>query len=284
MLAFVFFLAGCGAPKVLVSTFKDNAEIASSQGNYADAVEAWKQYFNQQPVEETEGTSFAKAAETAFLAGNSELAVNWYDQARYKNFSSAEMYSTLAKIYRSQENLSKELSALEYYKTNFSENSDEINNRLFEIYTEIEMPEKALEIWGQLNDLSKNNLNSQKAYFLLNKKAENSTVCDSLLQIILEKDPENVEALEWNAKKYYWLAENRYQEQMEIYNKNKTNKQYKILLNELDLVTADFKKALPYFEKLWKINPGEEYASYFANIYARFGDETKAKSYQKYLK
>jgi hypothetical protein len=40
---------------------------------------------------------------------------------------------------------------------------------------------------------------------------------------------------------------------------------------------------LTYLEKLWKIEPGKKYASYFANIYARFGDEDKAKSYQKYL-
>ena len=63
-----------------------------------------------------------------------------------------------------------------------------------------------------------------------------------------------------------------------------TNKQYKILLEQLELSTADFKKSLVYLEKLWKLEPGKKYASYFANIYARFGDEAKAKSYEKYLK
>jgi len=33
-----------------------------------------------------------------------------------------------------------------------------------------------------------------------------------------------------------------------------------------------------------KIEPGEKYASFFANIYARFGDETKVNYYRKYLK
>jgi len=68
------------------------------------------------------------------------------------------------------------------------------------------------------------------------------------------------------------------------YNANKTTRQYKILLSELDKSTADFKKSLTYLEKLWKTNPGEKYAGYFANIYARFGDEKKAKYYEKYLK
>jgi hypothetical protein len=71
---------------------------------------------------------------------------------------------------------------------------------------------------------------------------------------------------------------------MEKYNQNKTTKQYRVLLNELELVTADLKKALPYFEKLWAMNPGEKYAGYLANIYARFGDEKKSDSYKKYLK
>ncbi|MDO8951444.1 MAG: hypothetical protein Q7U86_02405, partial [Draconibacterium sp.] len=79
-------------------------------------------------------------------------------------------------------------------------------------------------------------------------------------------------------------GENRYEREMEKYNKNKTNKQYKILLTELDLATADFKRALPFFEKLWGIEPGEKYAGYFANIYARFGDDTKVNYYKKYLK
>jgi tetratricopeptide (TPR) repeat protein len=280
---FIFLiLAGCGAPKMLVS-YKDNAEKATEQGNYIQAVEAWKQYFNQQPVEETTGAAFASAAQSAFLLKDINLALNWFDQARYKNFADAEMYSTLSKIYKAQNNLSKELSALEFFVENFGDSSNEINYRMFEVYTEVEMPDKALNVWEKLNADSKNELTIQKLFFQLNKEKENNEVCDSMALIILKKEAENVEALEWMAKKYYWLAENRYQEQMEKYNQNKTTKQYKILLNELDLVTADFKKSLPYFEKLWDLNPGEKYASYFANIYARFGDEKKVKTYQKYL-
>ena len=113
---------------------------------------------------------------------------------------------------------------------------------------------------------------------------KNSNVCDSVSLVLLEKNPEHFEALEWNAKKFYWLGENRYQSELAKYEKNKINKQYRILLKELDLATADLKKSLIYLEKLWKIEQGKEYASYFASIYARFGDEKKSKSYQKYMK
>jgi hypothetical protein len=55
------------------------------------------------------------------------------------------------------------------------------------------------------------------------------------------------------------------------------------LLEQLDVVTANFKKSLTYFEKLWEQNPGEKYAPYMANIHARFNDEQKARYYRKFV-
>jgi len=280
-------LAGCSGPKVIAPdtvSHKVIAEKAAAEGNNALAVESWKQYFSEQPITEISGADYAEAAQIAFKTGDEKLAVIWFDQTRYKNFASAEMYSTLAKIYRSQQNISKELSALEFYSTNFAENLNEMNTRLFEIYFEIKLNDKALETWEKMDSNVKNEISNLKTYFKINRELENAEVCDSVSLIILQKEPENVEALQWNGEKYYWRGENRYQREMEKYNNNKTNKQYKILLTALDLATADFKKALPYFEKLWKIEPGEKYASFFANIYARFGDETKVNYYRKYLK
>lgn len=281
-LAIVLGFVACSGPKSLIS-LKESAEIFSSEGSYTQAVEVWQQYFNQQAIEETDGASFAKAAQAAYLSGNNSLALNWFDEARYKNFSDEEMYLTLAKIYRLQDNLSKELGALEFYLENFSEVSNEVYNRLFDIYFEIENFDNALKAWDEMGEGLKNELSNQVKYFQINLEKENSEINDSLSQIILEKDPQNVAALEWIAKKYYWQAENRYQEQMEKYNNNKTTRQYRILLEELEKVTADFKKALPYFEKLWELNLGEKYASYMANIYARFGDQDKSDFYKKYV-
>ena len=279
----VLLFVACGAPKVLVSN-KDNAEVAASQGNYSQAVELWQQYFDQTQIEEVAAADFADAANTAFKAGDSNLALGWFDQARYKNYADVEMYAALAKIFREKKNISKELNALEYITENFSESSAQINSRLFDVYVEIESPEKALQVWEQLDKATKSKLTKLNTYFLVQKELENSIVCDSVSLVLLDKDPRNVEALEWNAKKYYWKGENRYKREMDKYNKKKTTRQYKILLKELDKATADFKKSLKYFDKLWKIEPGKKYASYFANIYARFGDEKKSKSYQKYMK
>lgn len=282
VIAVLLFVA-CGSPKVIVS-YKDNAEVAASQGNYSQAVEAWQQYFDQTQIEEVAGTDFADAAKTAFKAGDSNLALGWFDQARYKNYADAEMYTTLAKIFREKKNISKELNSLEYITENYSESTLQINSRLFDVYVEIDSPEKALQVWEELDKTSQNELPKLNTYFLVQKELKDSTVCDSVSLVLLDKDPQNVEALEWNAKKYYWKGENRYQREMAKYNKKKTTRQYKILLKELDNATADFKRSLKYFDKLWNIESGKKYASYFANIYARFGDEKKSKSYQKYMK
>jgi tetratricopeptide (TPR) repeat protein len=283
----IIFLAGCSGPKVVptaVVSGKVKAEKASSEGDYTQAVEAWKQYFSEQAISETDGADYSTAAQAAFKIGDNTQSISWFDQARYKNFADAEMYSTLAKIYNSQQNISKELSALEYYRDHFTKKLNEVNSRLYEIYFEIKMYDKAQEAWLKMNENSKNEPSHLNSFFRLNKSLENNSVCDSLATVILEKEPLNVDALEWNGNKYYWQGENLYQREMEKYNKNKTNKQYKILLSELELATADFKKALPYFEKLWEIEPGEKYASYFANIYARFGDESKVGYYKKFMK
>ena len=285
-LIIVTLMAGCSGSKVIVPAVSQKAvaEKATAEGNFAQAVEAWKQYFSVQPISEISGNDYAEAAQTAFKINDENLAISWFDQARFKNFADAEMYATLGKIYRSQQNISKELSALEFYASNYTENINEVNNRLFEIYFEIKLFDEAIVVWDKMDANVKNEISNLKTYFKINMEKKNNEVCDSLSLVILEKEPANVDALEWNGNKYYWLGENRYEREMDKYNKNKTNKQYKILLTELDLATADFKRALPFFEKLWKIEPGEKYASYFANIYARFGDETKVNYYKKYLK
>ncbi len=276
-------LASCGAPKVLVSD-KQTAETAVAQGNYSAAVQAWEQYFQKTPIEEVAGADFASAAKAAFKSGNPVQAASWFDQARYKNYSDFEMYQTLAEIYRKQQNISKELTALEFIKAHFPEQSNKINARLFEIYNEIDELQKALNIWAEMDKAEKSQESNLLNYFQLKKSLNDTLVCDSVSKVLLKLNPNQVDALEWNASKYYWMGENRYQRETEKYNQHKTNKQYKILLKELDQSTADFKKALTYLEKLWKIEQGKKYAGYFANIYARFGDEKKSAFYEKYLK
>lgn len=274
-------LVSCGTPKLL-TTGKTDASSFEAVGNYAQAMQAWNNYFDVTKIEEVTGADFANAAKTAFKAGDLVKAKSWFDQARYKNFADAEMYETLAKVYKSEDNLSKEMSALETYSEKFGSSNADVNSRLFAIYSEIDSNEKALQMWAKMDAPSKSREASLSNYFKVNKALENNTICDSISLAVLKLNPENTDALEWNAKKYYWAGQNRYKREMDKYNTKKTTKNYKILLKELDIVTADFKKSLPYLNKLWKLEPGKEYAAYLANIYALFGDKKKTTFYKNY--
>ncbi len=276
-------MASCGGSKVLTS-YKTNAETLSASGNFVGATEAWTHFFEQSPIDETTGADFATAAKTAFKSGNIDLALSWFDQARYKNYSDFKMYQTLAEIQHQKKNISKELTALENIVDNYPDQANQIDKRLFDVYHEIGLNDQALNVWERLDEKLKGELSTLESYFLIQKSLKDSTVCDAVALSILEKNPVNVDALEWMAKKYYWLGENRYQSELEKYNKNKTTKQYKILLKELDIATADLKKSLTYLDKLWKIEKEKEYASYFASIYGRFGDEKKTNFYKKLMK
>ena len=278
----LFIMASC-SPSNQLTNLKTNAENLEKAGNYEQAYQSWLDYLDKTPVEEVDGSDFARAANVAFNAGQTEQAVLWFDQARYKNYADAEMYIDLAKIYHNQDNLSKELSALEYYRENFGTANSEVNARLFAVYSEINELNKANTIWQYLSAAEQSKKENLVRFLEINKKLENDAVCDSVATAVLQMDPDQFEALDWMAKKYYWAGQNRYDREMKKYEQNKTRKQYNILLEELDKVTADFKKALPYLERLWEQKPGKEYAGYFANIYARFGDEQKVEYYKKYI-
>lgn len=285
LISTVIFIVSCSAPKVLVD-YKMNAEQAELQGDYEKAAIAWKQYLDQFPgMNDLDGSVYAQAAHSAYKAGEINQAIEWFDQARYRDFASAEMYSTLAEIYRKQENLSKELSALEYLNENFEGEVKGINSRLFSIYDEIDMTEKALSSWNQMSQVAKSTEPNLEKYFEMNRQLGNEEILDSVSLVLLELNPENVNGLEWNATKIYHQAENRYQREMAKYENNRTRSQYRILLKELDKVTADFRIALGYFEKLWELKPESrsEYAGYMSNIHVRFNDGQKANYYRNFV-
>lgn len=281
---FLLILASCATP-VMVPSYREKAESALLAGNYEESTEAWKLFFQQHPgMNDLEGSTYAMAAKTAYQAGETALAVEWFDQARYRNYSDYEMYKTLAAIYKRQDNLSKELSALEYIKENFDSQDTVADSRLFTIYHEIDMVDKALNAWKSMSQEHRDEVDNLEKYFMMNRQLDNESVCDSISRLLLNIDANNQMASEWNAMKYYHRAEARYQKAMTDYENNRTRRQYRVLLNELESATSDYKQALTIFEKLWKLNPGERlhYATFMSNIYVRFRDEKRALYYRNY--
>jgi hypothetical protein len=281
------FICGCKTTQLskVIQNEKEIALSASSSGNYAQAVISWQAYFDHQSRanQEISAEDYAKAANDAYRAENTPLTVTWFDAARLSGYSGEDMHLALSEIFRKQNNLSRELTSLVYLSENYPETAAKKRTypRLFEIYMETDK-QKAYELWNNLEKSDQSKEPYMNNYFILNKSFENLTVVDSLANELILLNPKHVAALEWNGEKYYWLGENRYQREMEKYNKRKTNVQYQFLLNELKIVAEDFKRSRDYFEKLWAMEKLPRYASFLSNIYARLDNRERAEYYKKF--
>ncbi len=286
LLILVNILVSCGAPKQSIN-YSQLAENAYQSGEYQQSIDQWQQYIENQETNSLEINPkvYADIAKAYFQMEQYEKAEQYFDQARNKDYADDEMYVMMSQRYRMIDNLSKELTTLEYYRDHFSSRKDSIQmrNRLFETYIESENWKPAQTVWKEMDMESQQSEEYLQQYFEMNKALEQKEQCDEISLQLLAINAQNKDAMEWQAKKYFKLAEDRYQTAMAAYNKKKTTKNYKILLKELDLVTADFKKSLEYFESLWEMEEGKKYASYLANIYVRFDDKKKADYYKSFI-
>jgi hypothetical protein len=156
------------------------------------------------------------------------------------------------------------------------------HSRLFEMFAETDRWEEAAEEWTKIyGEKSKHQL---ELYFEVNRGLGNTEICDSLSVVLLDFDQNNPIALEWEALKYYNQAEERYQSEMTAYEQNKTNRQYLKLLDALEIVNADFRRARDIFEELYTQSNEKRFATYLYNIYNRFQDEKKAAYYRERMK
>ncbi len=263
---------------------KDKAQAAYNRGDYETALALWEKTIArfEKRHKAAQCTVYAKAGKTALKLGKTDEARQLFEKAIYSASVSPSAFVELAKIYRKIDNLSLEITTLEKYVKKYPEGKEIIpmRQRLFDTYIESENWQEALNLWGKLPETFRNEP-SNKAKLLKADIALNRTsAADKLAAEVLAAHPDNLTALDYEAKKYFWRAENRYQSEMKAYARNKTRAQYAHLLKAFRVVTADFKKSLSYFRKLYKLQPSSENARFLGNIYARLDNASKAKYYQ----
>ena len=253
----------------------------------AQAFLVWKNYIDYKETNQlaVTGEEYYKAADHAKSAGDRAVALQWFESSLSLGYENPMLFDNLAAIYKGQNNLSKELNNLKALAEKYPayERINGVNERLFEIYLEVDK-NQAFSLWNQMTLEARNKESNLDAYFKYSLSSDNQARTDSIADALLKINPRHVASLEWNAIKYYEKAENRYQLEMDKYNRNKTHVQYQFLLNALKVVTADFKKSLTYFDPLWEMDPGSKYAAYMANIYTRLNNQDKADYYKRYLK
>jgi tetratricopeptide (TPR) repeat protein len=215
---------------------------------------------------------------SAHALGNTRHSIDYLEKAIKNGGANEDTYSALADNYRRIDNLSKEISVLESYIEKHPEGKEisNIRSRLFIIQVDIDLFDQADQLWRQLysRDLSDEELLS--AGLRLNRHFERTESCDELARKILSQNNRSMDALDWLARRHYWMAENRYQAEMKAYEFNRTRTQYARLLEAFKVLNEDFKIALNHFQKLYELKPEKEYAHFIGNIYLRFEDKQKA--------
>jgi len=267
-----------------IESVRQTAEQAFENGNYAVALTEYEKIIAEYKAEGRTGECpvYGKAGRAAMQTGDVDKALDYLQMDTYTPYVSAETYRAQARGYRKIDNLSKEIMALEDYLEKYPQGDDvgRVKTRLFETYVESENWEKATGLWPELPEESKRGEDMLEKWFEVNLELENLQVSEKLADELLQINPNHVKALEFKAEKAFNKAEDHYQREMKAYEENRTNRQYKRLLEELDKITEEFQVALGYYEKLWDMDPKPKYARYMSNIYVRFNDKEKADYYR----
>ncbi|PLX10371.1 MAG: hypothetical protein C0597_16830 [Marinilabiliales bacterium] len=263
----------------------EDGNTAYEANNYEQALKTYDQLIESRESvgKKAKGKIYLNAGIAALELKQVEKARKYLESARELQYSSPQLYSSLAKVYMAIDNLSKEITALETYRKNYpqGDNIHSINARLLETYVESENWDYAIELWPNIEAQAQSDINMLANYLIVNKNLENTETCEQLSKKIEKLDPNNITLLEYKAEKYFWLAENLYTTEMKAYKNHRTSSQYKKLLKALDKVWPNFQKSRDHFLKLYRIDPKPEYARYLAQIYTRYDDKQKAAYYEK---
>lgn len=280
----LFVVYSCDSGKQLTQT-KQTAQTAFNSGDYSKALSLWESIISnyKQKGNEKECPVYTEAGIAAMKLGQNEKAENYLKQAAYGNMSNSNTYLALSKLYKQKDNLSLELENLEIYDKKYPAGADidYVNLRLFELYTEIDVYDKALNYWKKLKPETQSQLESLQHILIVYDKLNMEEDAIATAKSIFTKDNKNIPAYKWMANHYFWKAEKRYQKEMNKYAENKTRKQYAHLLRVIDEVTLEYKTALKYAEKLYKLEPIPENATLLGNTYDRLNYKKEAEYYQK---
>ena len=280
VLFFAIAVSSCATMKLT-----EEGNQAYQAENYESALKVYDQIIEgkESAGKKAKAIVYINAGKAALELEQTDKARKYLESARGLQYASPELYESLARVYKIIDNLSKEITALETYVKKYPQGEDinKINARLLETYVESENWDYAVDLWPSIESQAQSDVNMLANYLTVNKKLENTSVCEQLAKQITKLDVNNITVLEYYAEKYFWEAENLYTTEMNAYKKKRTNSQYKKLLKALDQVWPNYQKSRDYFLKLYKMNPKPEYAKYLGNIYTRYKDEKKAAYYYK---
>lgn len=287
ILILIILVGGCGISR-RVGELQEVAGNAFESGNYSEALNYYEEIIELKTSrdKDVDGETYYHAGISAWETGQSQKTINYLELARKNDFLNEKSRFILSLAYKKIDNLSLEINYLESYAENHPDGDyiDIVKPRLFETYIESNNFDEALELWNEIEEIAEEDPDLLDSYFSLKKQLGHTDELEDIAKHLMEKDPDNKNALEYLGDLYFWKAENLYQREMEAYEQNQTRRQYRLLLKALDQVNEWFKISRNYFERLYEIDPRPKYAEYLRNIYMRFGNDEKAGFYDKKAK
>jgi hypothetical protein len=278
----VVFYTSCKVSKQLAS-LNTQAKLAYESADYQKALDSYQQIItiNTNKKKTVDGEVYQNAGLAAWELKQKSISIDYLEKAKQTQAANDKTYSTLAKAYLDADNLSREITNLELYVEKYPQGGeiDEINRQLFIAYVESTNWDRALQLWPSLKPEYQSEARVLNGYLKTNKSLGSTDQLKPIAEKLLKIDTNNIDALEALAVHYFNIAEDRYQLEMQLYEKNKTNKQYRQLLNALDEINANFRTSRDYFERLYKLDPKPRYANFLGNIYTRFDNKKQADYY-----
>lgn len=270
------------------SKLNDQAAEAYNASNYGLAYTLYDSIIllNASKKNNLDGLVYNRAGVAAWEVGEKDKSIEFLEKAKQMNATDAKGLLVLAKGYKSNDNLSREIINLTEYLAAYGAQleANEARGQLFLAFVRSENWDSAYPLWSRINGAKTDDVELLTGYLLTLKNLDKSDDILPTAERLLKINPESLTAKEAIAIQLYKSAEERYQREMKAYQNNRTSTQYKRLLKQLEIINADFKIARGYLEELYKLNPESRYATYLGNIYTRFENKSKANYYYKKAK
>ena len=285
-LIIVIIVNAC-TPGKIINEKKISAENAYKSQQYELAYTEWDNIISTLESKGKQVTyqAYIEAGISALTINKTDKAVNYLNKASLSENAQTFVLDSLAIAYKTTDNLSKEINTLEEIVINHPEyeNINLVTFRLVDAYVRSENWDKGAEIISKLN-YPDSNEKLLEDVFLIKTHTSSEEEVDVTGDKLLKINNNNIIALEYYALRYYNKGSERYKDEMDKYENNKTNKQYNILVKELKIASGDFRTSRDYFEKLFLIKPTNDYARYLGNIYANLNNKEKAEYYRSLYK
>lgn len=291
----VLFFVGCTATKKTSNNNSDptaqkfkEANAAFTSGDYQKAFTSYEEIIDIKKTQNkrVDSTIYQNAGLSAWELKQTDKTIEYLELAKRYPIATEKTYSTLAKAFLEKDNLSKEITNLEGYIAKYPQGAEimPVRKQLFFAYIKSENWDSAFKLWPTLDSTTQNDIKMLSGYFMVNEKLNYKSQLEKIAQQLIKLDNNNIDALEFFAEKYYWLAENSYVKEMKAYQANKTDKQYQQLLVAYKVYFENYRISRDYFLRLYQLSPKSRYATFLGNIYTRYEDKAKADYYYNLAK